>query len=299
MKTWQYLTDPMMGPMFWPGLITGLAVAAMGALLGVLVVLKRLSFIGQGVSHAAFGGMGIAAVAGLGAAAGSVGAAAAGQFGVVVAFCLAAALIIAWLSSNGPTSADTAIGLVLVASMALGAVLLHVASKIHPGAVVGWESILFGSLLGQSNADAAIACAACASVIGVLWAVRRPLVFWAFDETSAPAFGVRGGAMRAVLVTLLCVAIVTAMKVAGVVLATAVLVIPAAAALCVSERLARVMAMSVVLAVLGVALGAVVSIEMDWPVGPSVVGVLTLEYAICRGLRALRAGAVADAEVIQ
>ncbi|HRJ50529.1 MAG TPA: metal ABC transporter permease, partial [Phycisphaerales bacterium] len=93
MKTIEYLSSPELARLFIPGVCTGFAMAVMCACLSVLVVLKKFSFIGQGISHAAFGGMGIAAVLGIGAgAAGASGAL--GQFSVVVAFCLAAALVI-------------------------------------------------------------------------------------------------------------------------------------------------------------------------------------------------------------
>ena len=93
------------------------------AVLSPLVVLKRLSFVGQGVSHSAFGGVGVAAV---------LGALAAGQtsvvgFCVIGAFCIAAALGMALVGDRRGLALDTAIGVFLAASMALGIVLLHVA----------------------------------------------------------------------------------------------------------------------------------------------------------------------------
>ncbi|MBL8963235.1 MAG: metal ABC transporter permease [Phycisphaeraceae bacterium] len=286
MKTIEYLSSPELARLFIPGVCTGFAMAVMCACLSVLVVLKKFSFIGQGISHAAFGGMGIAAVLGIGAgAAGASGAL--GQFSVVVAFCLAAALVIATLSGRGSTSADTAIGIVLVASMCLGGILLHVAARGRgvPGA--GWESILFGSIVGISPAEAWIAGLVAAGVVVTAWWFRRPLLFWAFDESAAPAFGVRSWAMRNLLLVLLCLAIVTAMKVSGVVLATAMLVLPAAAALCVSDRLWRVFWIAQGIGLGGVAGGIVVSMELDWPPGPSVVAVLTAAFALCRGAEAL------------
>jgi ABC-type Mn2+/Zn2+ transport system permease subunit len=284
MKTIEYLRDPILMPLFLPGILTALAMALMCSCLGVLVVLKRLSFIGQGISHAAFGGMGIAAILGLTAS----GASATGQFAVVVSFCLASALVIARLSNRGSTSADTAIGIVLVASMCLGAILLHVSTQ-RGGASqgAGWESILFGSIYGVTDSQAALAMGVTAAVMLALWWFRRGVVFWAFDEQAAPAFGVRTGAMRLVLLVLLCLAIVTSMKVAGVVLATAMLVLPAATALCLSLRFWRVLSLSVLAGVVGTAAGVVASMELDWPPGPSVVAVLTLLFAMARAYETL------------
>ncbi|MCG3121975.1 MAG: Manganese transport system membrane protein MntB [Phycisphaerales bacterium] len=284
MKTIEYLSNPVMFNLLMPGIVTGLFMAVMCAALSVLVVLKKLSFIGQGISHAAFGGMGIAAVLGLT----GMGAAALGQFGVVVAFCLASALIIAWLSGRGSTSADTAIGIVLVASMCLGGILLHISMSRATGSPgTAWESVLFGSILERSATEAWLALLAAAVVLGAAWWCRRPLLFWAFDEAAAPAFGVSGPRMRNLLLVLLCLAIVTAMKVSGVVLPTAMLVLPAASALSVSDRLWPVFAISQAAALTGVVVGIVASLELGWPPGPCVVATLTLLFVICRGYEAV------------
>src|SRR5258706_231977 len=99
MKTIQYLTDPLYASLYWPGVIAGLAMAIICALLSVLVVLKRLAFIGQGISHAAFGGIGLAAIMGLTAAVGKDAPMhGVPQFGIVLLFCLGAALLIGAIS---------------------------------------------------------------------------------------------------------------------------------------------------------------------------------------------------------
>lgn len=282
MKTISYLTGHL-ADMFWPAVVTGVAVAVMCAILSILVVLKRLAFIGQGVSHAAFGGVGLAALLGLmaGAAGATLGPSLA-QFLVILAVCLAAALGVGFLSRRGSTQADTAIGIVLVASMALGAVLLNLAHRWKRVSGVSWESVLFGQLLNVGWSDAAIAIAVAALTLGLLAYFRRPMLFWAFDPPVARAFGVRADAMNFLLLTLLALATVTAMKLAGVVLATAMLVLPGAAALQLSRRSSRVIALSFAAAFAGVLGGLVLSFEADWPPGPSIVLVLTGLFAASR-----------------
>jgi ABC-type Mn2+/Zn2+ transport system permease subunit len=278
-NTFRYLTDPGVASLYWPGVIAGLAMAAVCAVLSVLVVVKRLAFIGQGISHAGFGGIGIAAVLGLTATA-TASAPMYGipQFAVVLVFCLGAAMLIGVISKRGgrgesATHADTAIGIVLVGTMALGAILLAASRK-----GLAWESFLFGSLLQVSMPEALVASALAAGSIGVLWMGRRGMLFWAFDEPAAEAFGVRTGACGFVLLVLLALATVTAMKLAGVVLATAMLVLPGAVALKVSSRLWTVVGLSVAAAVAGVVGGVVLSFEADWPPGPCIVGVLSLMF---------------------
>lgn len=274
MKTIHYLTDPALASLYWPGILAALALVLICAPLSVLVVLKRLAFIGQGVSHAAFGGVGLAAITGL-AATTLAPAPMHGvpQFFVVLAFCLGSALLIGFLSERAAVRADTVIGIVLAASMALGAILI---ARSH--SAVSWESFLFGSLLGVTRSDAVIAWALGAATLGALWAARRPLIFWAFDEPAARAFGVRVGGVRALLMLLLAAATVTAMKLAGVVLATALLVMPGAVALRLSARLAAVLALAVAVAALAILGGIVASFEFDLPTGACIVCLMTLLY---------------------
>jgi ABC-type Mn2+/Zn2+ transport system permease subunit len=288
-STIRYLTDPGVASLYWPGVIAGLAMAAMCAVLSVLVVVKRLAFIGQGISHAGFGGIGVAAVLGL-TASGTAPAPMHGvpQFVVVLAFCLGAAVLIGVISRKGGrgeagTHADTAIGIVLVATMALGAILLAASRK-----GLAWESFLFGSLLQVGFYDAGMACVLAAVTVGVLWVGRRGMLFWAFDEPAAEAFGVRGAACGLTLLVLLALATVTAMKLAGVVLATAMLVLPGAVALKLSARLWVVVALSVVCAGAGVLGGVVLSFEADWPPGPCIVGVLSLMFGVAYVLAGTR-----------
>lgn len=282
MRTFEYLLNPDLAGLYWPGVLTGIAVALMAAVLSVLVVLKRLSFIGQGISHAAFGGMGVAAVLGVTGVGAAGGGAGVWQFAIVLGFCIAAAVGIAGLSDRRSTGADTAIGIVLVGSMALGALLMHVAAQRGGARGPGWESVLFGSIMLVGPGDVAVAWGVAAAVLGVVWWLRRPLFFWAFDEPAAPAFGVRGGAMRLVLMILLCLAIVTSMKLAGVVLATAILVLPGATALVLSERLVGVIWISIGVGLAGVLGGLGASFEMDLPPGPSIVAALSVLFALAK-----------------
>jgi ABC-type Mn2+/Zn2+ transport system permease subunit len=253
--------------------------------------LKRLSFVGQGISHAAFGGIGIASVLGLAAGA---GAGSAGQFGVVLAFCLLCGVLIAWLMQRGAGNADTAIGIVLVGAMALGAMLIELGAQLHGKPPPSWESLLFGSIISVDWDDVAVSWGVAAGIVAALWLVRRPLLFWAFDEAAAPAFGVRGSAMKFLLVVLLTFAIVTAMKLAGVVLATALLVLPGAAALRISDRLGSVIALSLGAAVAGVVGGLAVSLAAPTlPPGACIVGVLVVIFAAARVMESARRPAAA------
>ncbi len=284
MKTIEYLTDPLTAPLFLPGVLAGIAIAILSAGLSVFVVVKRLSFVGQGISHAAFGGVGLAAILGLTATSMKV-APMEGipQFLIVTGFCLAAGIAVGFIADKETASDDAAIGIILVASMAIGAILL---TKAPTG--LNWESFLFGSLYNVPPMDAAVAWVLAGLVMLTLWLTRRSLVFWAFDEQASPAFGVSPHAMKLVLLTLLAISTVAAMKLAGVVLATAILVLPGAIALQLSRRFMPVFALSFAAAVAGVVFGIVASFEFDTSPGPAIVVVLTVLFLAAKGVKMVR-----------
>jgi len=271
MSTIDSLTGPA-ASVFWPTVLAAVAVALPTSALSVVVVPKRLAFLGQGITHAAFGGVGIAAVLGLSPAPG---------FAVVAAFCLLAALAIGAATRRGGLDADTAIAVVLVASMALGAILVHLRLTLAGPAPMagGWESLLFGSIVAVSPADARLAWAVAGVVLAALAIWRRPILFWACDEQAAESFGAAAGAARMGFLALCALAIVTAMKLAGVVLVTALLVLPGATAARLSKRLGVVVALALGVGVAGALGGLVLAFEADLPAGPAIVTVHVAVFA--------------------
>lgn len=279
MRTIEYLTNADLAPYYWPGVLTTLVIAVLGGSLSWLVVVKRLSFIGQGVSHSAFGGVGIALVLGLSTATVSGGLL---TLAIVLAFSLVAALGIAFLSGTESARADTAIGIVLSVAMAVGFLLYHIAENLAastgrppPPAL---EQILFGSITLISNLDLGIAAVTSAVVLTVLWLRRHHILFWMFDETAAPAFGVSVPTIRILVMALLTLMIVITMKLAGVILATAVLVLPGAIALQLTDRLGRTVVLSITAACGASLVGLVAAFELDIQPGPAIVIVLGLLY---------------------
>lgn len=295
MRTIEFLRDPAVASIYAHALLAALPVMLACGVLSVLVVVKRLGFVGQGVSHSAFGGIGIAALlAALGVLpTGDLEGVA--QLAVVLVFCIASALGMAAVSDRRTVPVDTAIGLFLVASMALGAVLVQASRGIaeragRTGMVQSWESILFGSITAAGPADIALGCIIGAVVVGGAWWFRRPMMFWCFDEDSALAFGVPAGRMKVLLLVLLALTVVTAMKLAGVILATAMLVLPGATALKITDRLWPALGWSCGCGLVSLIAGLVLSIETDWQAGPSVVLVMVALFAGAMIVGKLRSG---------
>ncbi len=272
--------------LFWPSIVGGVAIALTASLLSPFVVLKRLAFIGQGVSHAAFGGVGLAVALGV---TGAGIAASTAYYGLIGGFSIATAIGIALLSGRDAPGdqrrlrPDTVIGVFLVASMALGAVLLSWAQRRGTRGVqnVSIEDWLFGSITVVGLADAVAAVAAGIGVALTLWIVRRPLMFWAIDESGARGFGVSTRTPQLVLLVALGVAIVVSMKLAGAVLATALLVLPGASALQVTRRLGATFVLSGVFSVVSMVGGLVISMVVGLPAGACIVGVLVVCFSAC------------------
>jgi zinc transport system permease protein len=217
------------------------------------------------------------------------------EWGVITIFCLVTALAMALVSDRRTLPVDTAIGLALVASMAVGAILVDASRGIaismgNPVSGRSWESILFGSILVAGPVEIIGGWVVCIIVVGTAWLLRRPMIFWALDEDSARAFGVPGSAMKLVLLALLAMAVVTAMKLVGVVLATALLVLPGATALRLSDRLGPSIAIAIGTSVLALIMGLFASLEFDWQTGPSIVLTMVVLLGVCEAVARLRGG---------
>ncbi|MGQ0629309.1 MAG: metal ABC transporter permease [Phycisphaerales bacterium] len=269
-------------------LVAGLAIALMCSVLSVLVVVRRLGFIGQGISHSAFGGVGVAALL---AAAGVIVPGGAAEFGVIAIFCTGAALGMTFVGQGrredgrGAVSVDAAIGLFLVGSMAAGGLLVQGAQRVaqangRAADMRSWESILFGSILVNGPMDAWLGWGVALAVLGAAWWWRRPLLFQTLDDQTAEAFGVPTAMVRGLVTVLLAVAVVTSMKLAGVVLATALLVLPGATALKLTDRLGPCLTIAVATGMVGVLSGITLSLLLDWQPGPCIVLVMTGEFAL-------------------
>lgn len=242
----------------------GLIVAVVCSVLSVFVVLRRMAFVGQGISHAGFGGIGLATLLGL--------TAPVPQMAMVLAFCIGSGFLIAMLSRKQRIEADTAIGILLVAAMAVGVLATDLSVTLgeyawyqqwvgQATARPSFEKLLFGSMLTTGPTQLTIIAITAIVVLAILALVRRPITFACFDPTSANVFGVRTTLMHHLLLVLLSLTVVICIHVVGFLLVSAMLVIPAATALMLSQRLVRVMIISVAVGVLGTSGGLILALE--------------------------------------
>jgi ABC-type Mn2+/Zn2+ transport system permease subunit len=277
-------------PFYHNALIAGVAMAVACAMLSVFVVHKRMAFIGQGISHAAFGGIGAALLLQVALPAFETSYL---RDAVVVVFCIGAALLIGSVSRGGRVSEDSAIGICLVAAMALGMLLLDLRKGM--GSTPPFHSILFGSILGISRAAVWIACIEAACVVVLVVAFFKELVFFTCDEEGAKVFGVPTGLIYYGLLVCIAVTIVVAMRLLGVILCSSLLILPGATASLWSHHIRRVSVIAVACAVGCVAEGLFLAIAFGrLSTGPLIVLVQCVAFGVswlvcscrtCRGSR--------------
>jgi zinc transport system permease protein len=281
---WQRFLD---FPFYQHALAAGLAVALACAVLSVFVVHRRMAFIGEGISHAAFGGVGVALL--LEALLPPLRHPLIRQ-AVVAVFCVATAILMGRIGRQRQVGADSAIGIALVVAMACGVLLIDLrvewvraltargaAAPAGTGYTPSFHDILFGNILSITRAETLLAGAVSAAVLLWIFLVRRGLVFCAVDEEAAVTFGLPVGFLHYGLLTALALTIVVAMRLLGVILVSALLILPGTIANFWSRRVTRVLWVSMLAGAAGIVLGLAAAMELRvLSTGPVIVVVLAL-----------------------
>jgi ABC-type Mn2+/Zn2+ transport system permease subunit len=266
-------------PFYQHALLAGFAISIACSLLSVFVVLRRMAFIGQGISHAAFGGAGLAIflgyyVSGLGS----------GLYRDVVmaTFCVLVGIIIGKVSRGKKIAEDSITGISLVAAMALGMLLLDLRVTLgHGGPAVDLHALLFGSILAIRPSEIWIGFGLAGIVAAAVLVSFKGLVFFSFDEEAAEVFGVPVRILYYGLLIALALTIVLAMRLVGVVLASALLIVPGATAVLLSRRIVKVVLLSLLVGVGCTLGGLIMAIWLrDVSSGASIVVVLCAVFAL-------------------
>jgi zinc transport system permease protein len=264
-------------------LIAGILVGLLCGVLGFFVVLKRLSFIGVGISHSAFGGIAIGVLTGV------------EPLLAAAVFSTAVAWAIGWLSQKGRLHEDTAIGILFSSAMALGVALISLSSAYQ----VDLFGYLFGNILAVSANDLWLLGGIAVTVLGVVGLLFKELLFLAFDEEVARANGLPVTPLYFVLLGCLALAVVAAIRVVGIVLVEALLVIPAAIGYQLARGYRAMLCVSAGTAVVSAIVGLFASYFLNIAAGATIVLVLTLLFVVAlvvgRVRRAARAPTVVAA----
>lgn len=249
------LLDPFHYAFFVKGVISATLAGFLCGLVGVYIVLRGMSYIGHGLSHAIFGGFAASSIVGVDYYLG------AGLWG------LASALGISRLARSRRIGADAAIGVITTASFALGIALI----SIFGSRGASFDAALFGSIIGVRAADVWVLAGVTVFAVAVVVLRYRTLLFATFDPEVANVSGVRVARADALLMLVLSLSILATLTVIGVTLVAATLVIPAVVARLLTDRFARMLVLS---ALLGAACGFVgmnLSYHLDVPSGTTIV----------------------------
>ncbi len=244
-------------------LVAGVLISLASALLGVPLVLKRLSFIGDGLSHVAFGAMSVAGVLNF-----------SDSMALSLPVTVACALVLIKSSRTAKTAGDAMLAMLSVGAMAIGYLLMNLkpSSSNVSGDVC---TTLFGSvsILTLTAADLCT-CIALSLGVVVCWLLSYHRLFdVTFDEGHAKACGTNTAAFNAVWAVVVAVVIVMSMRLVGTLLVTAILVFPAVAAMRVAKSFRAVTTVAAVFSVVCSLAGILVAVVAGTPVGSTIVGV--------------------------
>jgi manganese/iron transport system permease protein/iron/zinc/copper transport system permease protein len=247
--------EPFQFEFFRNGLLVATMAGALCGLVGTYVVLKGMSYIGHGLSHAIFGGFAASALLGINLFVG------AGVWG------FASALMIGGVTRRRAIGSDAAIGVITTASFALGLALI----KVFGSAGKNPDSYLFGNVLGVDAAQVVMVAVVTVVAALVVFFAYRPLLFSTFDPEVADVSGVRTARIDALLMLLLAATILATMNVLGVTLVAATLVIPPVVARMLTNSFSRMLWSSTAIGTFSGFTGMLVSYHLDIAPGPTIV----------------------------
>jgi zinc transport system permease protein len=263
-----YLTDY---PFVRYALIVGVLIALCSSLLGVILVLKRFSYIGDGLSHVAFGAMAIAAVVGL-----------TDNMLLTLPITIVCAILLLWTGQNAKIKGDAAIAMISVGALAVGYLLMNLfpTSSNISGDVC---STLFGSAKILTLTKSEVILSIVLSVIVVILFIAFYNRFFAvtFDENFARAVGTKANLLNLLIATVIAVIIVLAMNLVGSLLVSALVIFPALSAMRIFKSFKSVTICSAVISVFCALTGIILSILWGTPTGSTIVITDIAAFILC------------------
>lgn len=246
-------------------LIVGVLVSLCAAVLGVSLVLKRYSMIGDGLSHVGFGALAIASAFNL------------APLAVAVPVVVIAAVLLLRLSRDGKIKGDAAIAMISSASLAIGVITVSLTTGMNTEV----SSYMFGSVLSLSRGDAVLSAILSAAVL-TLFVLFYPRLFAVtFDETFARATGTGTDVYNTLLAVLTAVTVVLGMRMMGALLISSLIIFPALSAMRVCRSFKKVIVCAALISIVCFVLGLSASYLFETPTGASVVVADLAAFALC------------------
>jgi manganese/iron transport system permease protein/iron/zinc/copper transport system permease protein len=258
------LLEPFRYEFFTRGIVAATMVGALCGLVGVYIVLRRMSYIGHGLSHAVFGGAVASYVMGVSFYVG------AGIWG------FAAALLINRLSRRHQIGADAAIGIITTASFAFGVALISQYRRFTRN----FDAALFGNILGVTNQDLIVVGVVSLVTLVLIFFLYKQLLFVTFDPEVAPIYGVNAGLTETVFSLMLAGTIIASMQVMGVTLIAAAIVIPAIVARLLTDSFSTMLWIATLVGAVCGLVGIYMSYFLDVSSGATIVLVAAALFVV-------------------
>ena len=260
-------------PFMQRALLAALIVAALSAALGVYVVLRGLALLGDGLAHISFAGIALGLVLGI------------YPLALALVAAILGALAIHALRAREIVRGDTAIGILFTAGLALGILIV----SRNRGVGADLAGYLFGNLLAVSARDVAVVAIAAAILLALLVLLHKELFYITFSEEAARLSGLPVAALNVVFTAATAASVVIATRIVGVLLVSALLIVPAATALQLGRSFRATLAWSIGFGFLSVTLGVFAAAQWGLATGASVALASTLLFVVVlAGKRALR-----------
>ena len=255
MEMLSYLGEMLTYPFMQRAFVAGILISICASLLGVSLVLKRYSMIGDGLSHVGFGALAVASALHL------------APLLVAIPVVILAAFVLLRLSENGKLKGDAAVAMFSTGALAIGVMVVSVTSGMN----TDLNSYLFGSILAMSRSDVVLSVILAAVVLALYLLFYNQLFAVTFDPVFARATGVKTGFFNVLLAVLTAVTVVLGMRMMGALLISSLIIFPALTSMRVCKTFRSVIINSAVISVVCLAAGITVSYVWATPAGASVV----------------------------
>jgi ABC-type Mn2+/Zn2+ transport system permease subunit len=255
-------------PFFRRALLGGILVVITLSLLSFFVVLRRIAFMGTGISHSALAGVAIGLTLGINTTVSAT------------IFCALIALLIGYISKKGRVREDVAIGITFSGTMALGVTLISLSGKYMSNLF----SYLFGSILSRTPGDIVLMGFYCLVTATLITLFFRHLLLISFEESIARVAGVPVDSLHYMLLVLIAVVTVASIKLVGIILVSALLVLPAATARQLVRTYRPMLILSILVGLISLFTGLVLSYTFDLPSGATIVLCACALFFICFAL---------------
>ena len=254
--------------------IVGLMVSLCASLLGVSLVLKRYSMIGDGLSHVGFGTLAISTAFGL------------APLAVSIPIVVFAAFLLLRISENSKIKGDAAIALISTGSLAIGVIVISMTTGMNTDVC----NYMFGSILAMSKSDVYLSIALSIVVLILFVLFYNKIFAVTFDENFAQATGTKTGIYNMLIAFLTAITIVLGMRMMGALLISSLIIFPALTSMRICKRFKTVILCSAVVSVVCFFIGVVLSYWYSLPTGASVVAVNIVAFLLFSAVNMIKGG---------